>query len=181
MTRRTPRLRRAFTLIELLIVVAIIAIISGALMGGLILPLKEHPRADADAAMQRGAALFAAAVTADAHDALSAEVSANGSALLIRRLPEGSPAALYWTDEGSSLRRALVNDAAASQDLEAAMAATETGAALLADVSAFRATVTTQTLSIELTAGHVFYEVPVRAVRSFELTLGPAGWAGGTP
>ena len=180
MTRRTPRLRRAFTLIELLIVVAIIAIISGALMGGLILPLKEHPRADADAAMQRGAATFAAAVTADAHDALSAEVSTDGSALLIRRLPEGSPAALYWTGEDATLRRALVDDAA-SQDLEAAMAATETGAALLADVSAFRATATTQTLLIELSAGQVFYEVPVRAVRSFELTLGPAGWAGGTP
>jgi prepilin-type N-terminal cleavage/methylation domain-containing protein len=64
--------RHAFTLIELLIVVAIIAIMSAASMAMLVAPLREQVFNDIRLEQEAGASRLFTQITADAHDALDA-------------------------------------------------------------------------------------------------------------
>ncbi len=67
------RSQSAFTLIELLIVVAIIAIFSAAMMAVITAPMFEHKRAIIEGSQQAGIATLLARLVEDAHTAQSVE------------------------------------------------------------------------------------------------------------
>lgn len=99
------RHRHAFTLIELLIVTAIIAIISGALIATLIAPLKEQAATDLDAEMQRGSMVFFARLTEDVHCAGALQIEEDSSRLTVQPAFEKENRILYFVSDDSTLRR----------------------------------------------------------------------------
>lgn len=95
----------AFTLIELLIVVAIIAIMSGALLAVLIAPLKEQAATELRAEMQRGSMTFFANLTADLHGAEAIAISEDGTRLEATPLLDPETRILYFLSNDRVLRR----------------------------------------------------------------------------
>lgn len=104
------RSRRAMTLIELLIVVAIIAILSAAALAVVVAPLADVLRSRAEARLNGGFGMLHAALVADLHDAREARIGADGSELEVVG-PDGT-AVVYAVDEGGTLRRRRGDEAA---------------------------------------------------------------------
>ena len=99
------RHRHAFTLIELLIVTAIIAIISGALIATLIAPLKEQAATDLDADLQHVSMVFFARLTEDVHCAGALQIEEDYSRLTVQPAFEKENRILYFVSDDSTLRR----------------------------------------------------------------------------
>jgi len=95
--------RRALTLIELLIVIAIIAILSAAALAVVIAPMADVHRSRVEDEMNSGFGLFHASLVGDLHDAV--EARANGDSLDIV-LPDAEASTVrYAVDDQGILRR----------------------------------------------------------------------------
>lgn len=96
----------AFTLIELLIVVAILAILSAATLGPIVAPLREQQYAEQEAACLGSLELLLPILVADAHAAVRLEPSTDGPCFALTR--RGGAAAVYRLDEDEVLRRCVL-------------------------------------------------------------------------
>lgn len=97
--RRVLR-HRAFTLIELLIVIAIIAIVTASSMAVMTAPAEENVFANADYEAEAGQGLLFGRLAMDCHAATTATVEQE------RLVLEGADSTLYFVDEKRRLRRA---------------------------------------------------------------------------
>ncbi|MBX7247151.1 MAG: prepilin-type N-terminal cleavage/methylation domain-containing protein [Candidatus Sumerlaeaceae bacterium] len=95
---------RAVTLIELLIVVAIIAIFSGGSMAILIAPAQEQAYAGIEVPAETGCSRLFAALVADAHSATAVEHDAATSTTIFRAAADGKDV-VYRVDANARLRR----------------------------------------------------------------------------
>ncbi|MBI1290664.1 prepilin-type N-terminal cleavage/methylation domain-containing protein [bacterium] len=95
---------RAFTLIELLIVVAIVAILSAATLALFLSPLREHVRVTHLTEMEAELGFALATLTADAH--ASSSVDDDGQYIRFRRMA-GDNDAVYTRDKDGAMRRFL--------------------------------------------------------------------------
>lgn len=98
--------RRGMTLIELLIVTAIMAIMSAALISTILMPLQEQAAVEIQAEQSRGIALAVSALTEDFHNAESAIFEEEGELILTSQTQELA----YFIDENEVLRRVAGDD-----------------------------------------------------------------------
>ena len=85
------RTQSAFTLVEMLIVIAMIAVFAGASLVVVTAPAQEQAYADIETPFEAGAARFFASVVGDAHGATTMLVSRSPQALVLRgAAPDGS-------------------------------------------------------------------------------------------
>ena len=101
------RSQKAFTLIELLIVVAMIAILCAATINFIIIPPRESAWATTDMENEGGLQLFFTKLVTDAHNATSMTLAAPQNALFLHGAT-GSESAVYYLDRQQRLRRALL-------------------------------------------------------------------------
>lgn len=108
--RRGHRPARGVTLIELLIVIAIIAVMSAATLAVITAPLQEDVLSRMDAATEAGLASFFSALAQDAHTAATLEPVAEAPGLRLKGAGgEGGAAdVVYFVDGHRRLRRAVV-------------------------------------------------------------------------
>lgn len=109
---------RAFTLIELLIVIAIIAILAGGMIAYVVMPPKEQLQATADMEIERGLGTFFSKLVADAHNAIRLTLAKNNKAIVL----EGSgqdASAVYFVDQHHCLRRSLMTSQQMAEWLKA--------------------------------------------------------------
>jgi prepilin-type N-terminal cleavage/methylation domain-containing protein len=99
--------RHAFTLIELLIVVAIIGVLAGSMIAYVNIPPREQLQATADMENERGLGTFFAKLVADAHNAAGLTLARN-SRVLIMEGSDKEARAVYFVDQKNCLRRSLV-------------------------------------------------------------------------
>ncbi len=97
--------RKAFTLIELLIVIAIIAIGASALLAVIVAPLKEQVIADYHVEMERGSMSFFSSLTTDIHSAGDFEIGDNGSRIEITPAIQNENRIIYYVNDEHVLRR----------------------------------------------------------------------------
>ncbi|MCX7718337.1 MAG: prepilin-type N-terminal cleavage/methylation domain-containing protein [Candidatus Sumerlaeaceae bacterium] len=130
-----PKVRRhaGFTLIETLIVVAMLAIFTASSLVMVTAPMYERVYADIEAPREAGLATLLPALVSDAHAAASAE--APDGAFVLRGAAPGGDDIAYFVDTAKQLRRAQASAGASWEDLRGRAA----GAALLEDIEAFSA------------------------------------------
>lgn len=102
------RKARAFTLIELLIVVAIISILSAGSMAIVVAPGQERVLAEEEHALEAGAGLFFATLVSDAHSASALESHDSPKALVLRQAASGGEDVVYYVDAKHVLRRGIL-------------------------------------------------------------------------
>lgn len=106
---RLSRGNSAFTLIELLIVVAIIAIFAASSLSVVTAPAEEQAFSIIDEHFESGTNLFFTHFVADAHDAESLRVIENPPALILTQAGETNSAVAYFVDSRHQLRRAILS------------------------------------------------------------------------
>lgn len=99
---------RALTLIELLIVTAIVAIMASSLLAVITAPAHEQIFADVDNQFESGSAIFFSALVADAHSARSLKTNEKFQALVLEPGDINDSAVVYFVDDRKNLRRAAV-------------------------------------------------------------------------
>ena len=114
MTHSVRGLRRGFTLIEMLIVVAILSIITASLISYIQMPPREQLQATTDVAIEQGLAACFSKLVADAHNATELRMTPDGRGLIAENSGEGS-SAVYYVDADQTLRRAIASEAQAEQ------------------------------------------------------------------
>ena len=92
--------RHGFTLIEILIVIAIIAIGSASLMGAILLPMRDHFMASQQAAWQSGATAFFHRLVEDVRTADGMEIDEKGAVTFLH----GERTRVYTVDPRGILR-----------------------------------------------------------------------------
>jgi prepilin-type N-terminal cleavage/methylation domain-containing protein len=122
-----------FTLIETLIVFAILAILSTSSLVIVTAPMYERAYADIEAPREAGLATLLPALVSDAHAAASAE-GADGAFVLRGAAPGGGDIA-YFVDTARQLRRAQAAPGASVDELRGLAA----GSALIEDIEVFSA------------------------------------------
>jgi prepilin-type N-terminal cleavage/methylation domain-containing protein len=95
---------RGYTLIELLIVIAMISILSGAMFTVVTGPLQEWKMADVQSELESGVGLAVCKLIEDAADAKSLEYSEEDQRI---DLLIGDETVVYFVDENKSLRRVV--------------------------------------------------------------------------
>jgi prepilin-type N-terminal cleavage/methylation domain-containing protein len=103
---------RAFTLIELLIVVALLAIFAAASLSVITTPAEEQHTANMDMQTEAGMGLFFSTVVADMHDATTVTQTQTPAGLELSGLGGSQRAVRYWVDPRNQLRRAAFSTAA---------------------------------------------------------------------
>jgi prepilin-type N-terminal cleavage/methylation domain-containing protein len=93
---------KAFTLIELLIVVAILSIMSAALIATIVAPIKEQVMTDLRTEQLEGATLLVSTLTTDMHAASGVQIFNDGNSVL---LDGARGATLYHLGPDSIIRR----------------------------------------------------------------------------
>lgn len=163
---------RGYTLIELLIVVAIIAIMSAASMTIFVAPMQENAIASIDNARQNGESTFFARLVEDAHSA-NRILAAQPGKLSLETTGTVPQTITYYTDEQHSLRRHV---AKSPGDLKSPNA----GAALLENVQTF----TPEQISdgkecrITLASATTRYARTFGESHTIVLGIGSQGWTG---
>lgn len=101
---------RAFTLIELLIVVAIIAVVTASSMAVITGPMFERVRAEDQEAFEAGAGIFFATLVQDAHRATIMQAGTSGTITLLMDPQTSAPRNIkYAVNELRTLTRAVDN------------------------------------------------------------------------
>jgi prepilin-type N-terminal cleavage/methylation domain-containing protein len=100
---------RGFTLIEMLIIVAVLAIAAGGMMGLIVAPIQEQVIADREASWEAGAAVLAARVVRDAHGASAVGTTEDGGLWL-----DTAAGRVVYTLNGDLVQRRVGNAAAAT-------------------------------------------------------------------
>lgn len=140
---RLHRPPRAVTLIELLIVCAIMAIFAASLLAVVTAPAEERVFADVDNTFESGAATLFGALVADAHAAQRLEVGDKPTALVFMPSRPGDPVPVYFVDPVNQVRRALVDADQArrllSGDTEGSDLWRQRGGSLVPDVARLQA------------------------------------------
>lgn len=160
---------RAVTLIELLIVVAILAILSATLLAVITAPPQEQIFADVDNAFESGSTTFFGALVTDAHAARTLDQRTSPAAIAFPAVADGGKTVLYFVDPDRHLRRAVVSDKEAQAFLKGEIGESEAwrqrGAAILSDVESFEAERTDHGKdSSRAVAGAERWRIEVRAV-----------------
>lgn len=175
---------RAFTLIELLIVVAIMGMISASMLAFIQTPAEEHTFAVIENAMESGAALFFTHITSEAHRAKAIKSGSVGQSLALTGAGRNGLDVVYFVDSEKRLRRVETPHEEARKILDGTSAKTVVplGAALLSHV---------QHIGVEPNGANGLYTITLRAEtsrlarnmkidRSVETHVGNA-WMGETP
>jgi prepilin-type N-terminal cleavage/methylation domain-containing protein len=167
-------LRRGYTLIEMLIVVAILAVFSASSLVIVTAPMYERVYADIEAPREAGLATLLPALVADAHAAASAEAP-DGAFILRGAAPDGGDVA-YFVDSAKQLRRAQAAAGASVDEMRAQTA----GAALIEDIEVFSAAhdEATGLWSVTVRAATSRLARNMSADRTIAVAVGKA-WAGG--
>lgn len=169
--------RCAFTLIELLIVIAMIAIGAAALIATLVAPLKEQIIADAHGEMERGSMIFFTQIVGDVHGAESFDIQNAGTRLDVQPVLRPEWRVVYFLSETGTLRR-WEGDASVLPPSGAE--STTLGAPLVPSVQELqfvRAEDGATTMSISLLARREVMGQPVAVDRSLTL-LANGAWKG---
>lgn len=164
---------RAFTLIELLIVVAIIAVISASSLAVLTGPMYERVRAEDQQAFETGSGLFFATVIADAHRAASLEVSPTDSSATTQTLT------FQIADATTSTVRYTVNSAGIlSRSVDGKLTANlAPGIQVLTAEKQSTASLWTVTLAGKIRGFDA--GVQTTTTRQLDVLVGPNSWTGG--
>lgn len=112
-TTRFPRSpAHAFTLIELLICIAVVAIISTSLIAFIVQPAREMLVSQADLEQHGGAALLFRVLAEDAHGAATVRTGEREGtiAFVPPENAERTAAVVYYLDEENRLRRAVLEN-----------------------------------------------------------------------
>ncbi|MBI5155490.1 type II secretion system protein [Candidatus Poribacteria bacterium] len=169
--------RHAYTLIELLIVVAIMAIFAGGTMAVITAPMQERVWADAEMPLEAGAATFFAKAVSDVHDAGSLEYSDSPSAIFLWPVHATDAAVAYVVGPDGVLRRV----AGSSEDIARAISepSPSSGPALVSGVTDLRAEHLGEgpVWRISLRAGSEILGRQVVTEHSVNLAVG-RGWVG---
>ena len=94
---------RGLTLIELLIVIAILSIFSVGILAVATAPLRERLYAEQDLGREAGLALLHSKLTADAHNAFEAQAVANPPGFALRSHDRST--VVYYLDDKRTIRR----------------------------------------------------------------------------
>lgn len=101
----TARRTSAFTLIELLIVVAIIAIIVGSSLTVVTAPMFERMRADDEQSFETGAGVLFSQLAEDAHRARQLDAGTSGTLTLTLAAPDNAVITYSTTQSGTLWRK----------------------------------------------------------------------------
>jgi prepilin-type N-terminal cleavage/methylation domain-containing protein len=175
------RRHNGLTLIELLIVIAIMAIMSAASLAVIVAPAREHAYATIEMQFEAGAAAFFAAITNDLHSARDVTVTGEPAAIVLGDISADGRGAAYWVDAAGNLRRAVLTaeECLATRGSVAGVLAGARGAVLLGNVIALSAEREGDAWRIAFRAKA--FDVGRTIEASHELKLLPAiAWAGGT-
>lgn len=161
-----------YTLIELLIVVAIIAIMSAASITVFVAPMQENAFASIDNARQNGEATLFARLVEDAHSA-DRIIAAQPGKLALETSGTHAQTITYYIDSQQMLRRHVTNAATGPATANA-------GAALLENVQTFTPgqTANGKQCSITLASGTTRYARKIGDSHSIVLGIGTQGWTG---
>jgi prepilin-type N-terminal cleavage/methylation domain-containing protein len=162
----------AFTLIELLIVVAIIAIMSAASMAVIVAPMQERTFASLDHSRQAGESTLLARLVEDTHSAARIPTAEAGR-LVLETTGSAALRITYHVDTDHHLRRHVAK-------LSEPAAADGTGAALIDDVLSFTPELVSdgRQCRVQIASGVVKYNRPVGSRQDVVLAVGSAGWSG---
>ena len=98
---------RAFTLIEMLIVVAIISILAIGMIAYITVPPREQMQATVDMENEMGLSAFFAKLVTDAHNAAGLTITQNKKGLILEDSGK-DVSAVYFIDRNDHLRRCLM-------------------------------------------------------------------------
>ncbi len=171
------RRRRAFTLIELLIVVAIIAIMSAATFSIITAPLQEDVLSDIEASAETGLATFFSALVQDAHSATVMEPQASGDGMRLRGAAAGGADVVYQVDAQRRLRRMVT----AEEGPDGPVAGPAPGAAILENVEALtvEAIPDSRLWRVAVRGGTTRFGRPLIFDRQVNLGVGVTSFSGG--
>lgn len=171
--RRLRHQRNAFTLIELLIVIAIIAILTAASITTFVAPMQEQAFASIDHSRQVGESTLLARLVEDAHSADKVTTASAGEFVL--QTTGTAPISIrYYVDDSKRLRRSA-NALDAPQP-------TSPGASLMDDVNTFTAEQLTTggQYRVRLASGTSRYARKLENSHELVLNVGAAAWTGAT-
>ena len=109
---------KAFTLIELLIVVVMIAIMTAGMIAYIVVPPREQLRATTDMEHEAGLTMFFSKLVADAHNATGLAFDRNKKTLILEE-SAGDASAVYWIDQKDCLRRCTMTRQQAENPIQA--------------------------------------------------------------
>ena len=170
---RGCRKRAGYTLIELLIVVAIIAIMTAGSLTVIVAPMQEQAFASIDHARQTGESACFARLVEDAHAAVRVAIAEPGK-LVLETTGTRAESVMYYVDAEKHLRR-LVAPAGQAPD-----ATGSAGAALMDDVQTFTAVSDgpTRQCRIVIAASTAKYNRTLSASHELVLGVGADSWTG---
>lgn len=153
---------RGYTLIELLIVIAMISILSGAMFTVVTGPLQEWKMADVQSELESGVGLAVCKLIEDVADAKSLEYSEEDQriGLLI-----GDETVVYFVDENKSLRR-VVGEVVPNLPNQGALLVPHLQEFSLIELDH------PDRFQLELTASQTLFQQDFKSSRSIEFTVG---------
>lgn len=154
--------RNAFTLIELLIVVAIIVILSAASLALVVAPLKDQVTTTLQMEQEAGMARLFTYLIADAHNANEVSIADEGDFPVLRIGFEGGDPVQYAVDAGGNLRRSTGDRTML----------------LVEGMRSFRVKRDGDVLHVELTAAKDLYRRSWEIERALDLNIGVARTGG---
>ncbi len=165
---------RAFTLIELLIVIAILAIMTASSIAVITVPMREQVISGMEASNEAGVSAFFSKLIPDAHGALELQPTSQPQGVTLIGAAPGGGDVTYFIDGNKRLRRTTRSPGDAP-------AAPAEGAALLDDATSLTADAQPDTglWRITVNAGVERLGRDMRLQRSVDVGVGAKSFAGG--
>jgi prepilin-type N-terminal cleavage/methylation domain-containing protein len=118
---------RGVTLIELLIVIAMMSIFAAGSLAVVVAPAREHAYASREMLFESGAAAFFSAITNDMHSARTVRALTEPPAVVLEGVAANGGGMAYWVDGAGMLRRAVLTASEAAATTGGATAALTPG------------------------------------------------------